>query len=472
MSLQKFKIKEQLGEIKSQYESQKTTIPAESRFLFSMMVQLMELLITVFEERFTKKTSSNSSTPPSKSREQRKKKTRKKSLKKRIQITDPPEINEPDEVVDLYPEFCGECGLEFNNGPSHYESRQIIDIVVERYVTEYRAHYRSCPCCKSEQRGKFPKGLVAPVQYGPMIKSLAIAMLFAQMSSYSRTQVMLMELVGKSLSLATIVGFVRSLHKKLEVWEEWAKKQLLAGAILHADETGYNLNGVNAWIHVLSNDNIVLMSAHAKRGKAAIDKIGVIPKYGGTLVHDFWPPYYQYDQLNHAACGAHLLRELEFIIEAHNHNWAKLMHKVLCDALELVNRRARGKLLNSEFKTITRRYRIAIAKGDKECPEPKSTGKKGRVAKTKSRNLLERFRDHETEILRFSIDSVVPFTNNIAERDIRMVKVKQNVSGFFRSEEGAQAFCRIRSYLLTQWRVGIPPIEALRSAIEGHINCE
>lgn len=315
-------------------------------------------------------------------------------------------------------------------------------------------------------------GLIAPVQYGPMIKSLAIAMLFAQMSSYSRTQIMLMELVGKSLSLATIVGFVRSLYKKLAPWERWAKKQLLAGAILHADETGYNFNGMNAWIHVLSNDDVVLMSAHAKRGKEAINQICVIPKYGGILIHDFWQAYYQYEELEHAACGAHLLRELEFIIEAHNHNWASLMHKVLCDALDLVNKRKRGKLLPQEFKAITRRYRIAVTKGELECPEPKSAGKRGRVGKTKSRNLLERFREHEQEILRFAIDPLVPLTNNLAERDLRMVKVKQNVSGFFRSEEGAQAFCRIRSYLLTQWRSGIPPIEALRLATQGQFNYE
>ena len=148
------------------------------------------------------------------------------------------------------------------------------------------------------------------------------------------------------------------------------------------------------------------------------------------------------------------------------------MYKVLIDALNLVNQRKRGKLQEKEYKTILRRYRIAISKGLKECPEPKLTGKRGKPGKTKARNLLERFKDHEVEVLRFANDPIVPFTNNLAERDLRMVKVKQNVSGFFRSEEGAKAFCRIRSYLLTQWRSGIPPIEALKVAIIGKINYE
>ena len=471
MSLERFKIKERLDEVKSQFEAQKKIIPAQSQALFTMMLQLMELLIVIFEERFTRKNTNNSSIPPSKGGKRRKK-TRKSSSKKKIEIPDPADERDPDEVIDIYPDYCHNCGLEFEQKSSGYESRRVLDIVIDQYITEYRSHYSDCSCCSYEQRGQFPSGVIGPVQYGPMIKAFTIAMLFAQMSSYSRTQVMLMELIGRTLSLATMVGFVKSLYKKLERWEEWAKSQLLAGAIMHADETGYNLNGQNAWIHVLSNDNIVLMSAHAKRGKEAIDSIGVIPKYGGILIHDFWQAYYQYEEIKHAACGAHLLRELEFIIEAHNHNWARLMHKVLCDALEMVNKRKRGKLFEKEYNSIVRRYRTALGKGQKECPLPKSEGKRGRVAKTKARNLLERFKNHEQEILRFAIDPVVPFTNNVAERDIRMVKVKQNVSGFFRSVEGALAFCRIRSYLLTQWRLGIPPIDALRNAIEGNINYE
>ena len=214
------------------------------------------------------------------------------------------------------------------------------------------------------------------------------------------------------------------------------------------------------------------MNYHFSRGSKAIDEINIIPKYGGILVHDFWPAYYQYENLDHAACGAHLLRELEFIIEAHSHNWACLMREVLLDALELSKNRKKGKLMEREFLSVRRRYRIAVTKGDKECGPSTINKKRGKNPKTKARNLLERFRDNENEILRFAKDPVVPFTNNIAERDLRMIKVKQNVSGFFRSEMGARAFCRIRSYLLTQWRKGIPPIQALKLAIDGVINYE
>lgn len=470
MSLDKFKIKEQFSDLKSQLEQQKNELPPQTRVLVSTLVQLFELLIMVFEERFTRKNSNNSSIPPSKDKSKQRKTRRFASSAQRPNLPDPLTPRSPDEIVDLYPDFCNTCGLELEGKSKGYESRQVLDIVVEQYITEYRSHQRTCPCCDYSQRAPFPAGIIAQTQYGPTVKALAIAMLYAQMSSYSRTQVMLMELIGRSLSSATLVGFVRSLYNKLETWEQWAISELLNSDVMHADETGFNLNGTNAWIHVLSNPDIVVMKAHAKRGTEAIDDIGIIPKFGGILVHDFWVAYYQYDELDHAACGAHLLRELEFIIEAHGHNWARLMHQVLLDANDLVHKRKKDRLLEREFKNIQRRYRIAVTKGAAECPTPKGNGKRGRVAKTKAGNLLERFANHEQEILRFAQDSRVPFTNNLAERDLRMIKVKENVSGFFRSMEGAQAFCRIRSYLLTQWRKGVPPIHALKMAIEGQAN--
>ena len=472
MTLEKFKIKERFNEIKSQLEGQKEAIPPQTQLTVSMLIQLVELIIIVFEERFTKKNSKNSSIPPSKG-STKKKRSRFMSKNKLPVIPDPLEGRPADEVIDIFPDYCHDCGLELEHSKyGSFESRQVLDIVIESYVTEYRVHHVDCPCCGHEQIGQFPSGIIAPLQYGPMIKALSISMLFAQMSSYSRTQVMMMELVGRSLSQATLVGFVSSLYSKLASWEKWATDQLLNFPVMHADETGFNLNGTNAWIHVLSNENIVLMNCHLKRGGDAINDIGIIPQYKGILVHDFWQAYYQYDELEHAACGAHLLRELEFIIDAHQHKWAILMRDVLLAALELVNKRKKDKLLDREYQSIKRRYRIAVTKGEKECPSPELSGKRGKTAKTKARNLLERFKDHEEEILRFARDPVVPFTNNIAERDLRMVKVKQNVSGFFRSETGAKAFCRIRSYLLTQWRKGIPPIQALKLAIEGNINYE
>jgi transposase len=471
MSLQKFKVKEQFAQIKAQFESQKSGIPVQSQMLFSMMVQFVELLIMVMEEKFTKKTPKNSSIPPS--RGHWKNKSRGKNSKKIANLPDPLVLKSPDEVFNFYPEFCQDCGLDLSAEASKgFDSRQVLDIVVEQHVIDYRVHQKDCPCCSLSQVGRFPKGIIAPIQYGPTIRALAISMLYAQMSSYSRTQVMLMELVGRSLSQATIVGFVRCLYKKLENWEHWAREKLLASPLLHADETGFNLNGGNAWIHVLSNDEVVLMNCHLKRGNEAIDEIGIVPKFKGILVHDFWQAYYQYEGLAHAACGAHLLRELEFIIEAHDQKWAKLMHKILLDALALVESRAKGKLLELEYKIIQKRYRAAVKLGGKECPQPLSKGKRGRVAKTKAGNLLDRFKKYEQEILKFAEDSLVPFTNNLAERDLRMVKVKQNVSGFFRSDEGAKSFCRIRSYLLSSWRKGIPPIQALKLAIEGDGNYE
>jgi transposase len=433
----------------------------------------MELIIIVFEERFTKKNSRNSSLPPSKDEKRRKAAYRKEQPKKSIQFPTTLENGEPDEIIDHLPDFCHHCGLDLEDSVvDGYETRQVLDILVEKHITEHRSHQKECSCCGERTMAPFPAGVIGKIQYGPMVKALGIGMLYAQMSSFSRTQVMLSELVGKVLSESTLASFVQQLYAKLEKWEEWARGQLLISPVLHADETGLNVNGRNAWVHVLSSKDVVLMGLHMKRGKQAMDEIGILPKYGGILVHDFWQPYYGYEQLEHATCGAHLLRELQHIVEAHGHNWAKLMQGVLLDGLELMHERKRGKLMDKEFRTLQRRYRVAITKGENECPKPSASGKRGKTAQTTGRNLLERFRNYENEVLRFARDPVVPFTNNIAERDLRMVKVKINVSGYFRSEDGARAFCRIRSYLMTQWRKGVPPIQALRSAIEGQINCE
>jgi transposase len=472
MTLQKFMIKDRFQELRAQLESQRDQLPAQTQVLLSSLIQLMELIIMVFEERFTKRNSRNSSLPPSKD-ERRKAAYRREQQKKKIQFPKTLEQGEPDEVVDHHPEFCGHCGLEFDEDSSHgYEARQVLDILVEKYVIEHRSHQNDCACCGEATMAPFPAGIIGKVQYGPMVKALGIGMLYAQMSSFSRTQVMLSELVGKVLSESSLASFVQQLYAKLEKWELWAREQLLKSLVLHADETGLNVNGINAWIHVLSSRDVVLMCFHMKRGKIGMDEIGILPKYGGILVHDFWQPYYGYEKLEHAACGAHLLRELQYVVEAHGHNWAKLMQEVLMDGLELMHERKRGKLMEKEYATLQRRYRIAVTKGESECPKPETSGRRGKTAQTKARNLLERFRDYEGEILRFARDPEVPFTNNVAERDLRMVKVKQNVSGYFRSEEGARAFCRIRSYLMTQWRKGIPPIQALKSAIEGQINYE
>jgi transposase len=472
MTLQKFKIKDRFQELKVQLESQKAQLPVQTQVLLSSLIQLMELIIMVFEERLTPKNSRNSSLPPSKDK-RRKAAYRREQQKKEIQFPKPLETSEPDEVIDHYPDFCVHCGLELEDTKDlGHESRQVLDIVVEKYVTEHRSHLKGCPCCGEQTQASFPAGVIGKIQYGPMVKALGIGMLYAQMSSFSRTQVMLSELVGKVLSESTLASFVQQLYSKLEKWEAWAREKLLQGSVLHADETGLNVNGESAWVHVLSSRDVVLMSFHMKRGKVAMDEIGILPKYGGILVHDFWQPYYGYENVEHAACGAHLLRELQYVIEAHGHNWAKLMQEVLLDGLELMHERKRGKLMDKEFRTLQRRYRIAVTKGESECPKPESSGKRARTAQTKARNLLERFRDFEGEVLRFARDPMVPFTNNIAERDLRMVKVKVNVSGYFRSEDGARAFCRIRSYLMTQWRKGIPPIQALKTALEGQVNYE
>jgi hypothetical protein len=243
---------------------------------------------------------------------------------------------------------------------------------------------------------------------------------------------------------------------------------------MHVDETSLRVNKKNHWIHVYSAGEITCKFLHPKRGSEAIDAIGVIPRYGGVIIHDCWASYLAYAHCGHGLCGSHLLRELTFLVDSNAYRWAANMKRLLHNTCILVAKRKSKKLSPTEYKKLQKRYRSILTRGEKELPPipPRQNGKRGRIAKSDAHNLWERLKQHETAVLLFAKESHVSFTNNRAERDLRMSKVKQKVSGCFRTNTFAEAYCRISSYLQTMAAKGYNPLVAIQLALSGQLYIE
>ena len=313
-----------------------------------------------------------------------------------------------------------------------------------------------------------------PLQYGPGIRAYVLNLLIAQMLSLKRVQQSIRTLIGMAISETTILKYVMQLHQALAAWEQSAMEQLLTMPTMHVDETSLRVDRKNHWIHVCSAGEITLKFVHPKRGREAIETIGVIPRYGGVVIHDCWASYLAYDHCGHGLCGSHLLRELTFIIDANGYAWAANMKRLLKATCSRVSKRKRKKLTQDEYKHLQKRYRTILTRGEKELPPipPRQNGKRGRIAKSDAHNLWERLKQHETAVLLFAKLSHVAFTNNRAERDLRMSKVKQKVSGCFRTSQYAEAYCRISSYLQTMTNQGYNPLVAIQLALSGQLYAE
>jgi len=286
-----------------------------------------------------------------------------------------------------------------------------------------------------------------------------------------RCQQMVRAMIGQVLSEATMLSYVAKLNNQLERWEELAISALMAASTLHVDETSMRVNRKKQWVHVYSSSDITVKRLHPKRGTEAIDEIGVIPRYGGVIVHDCWASYFSYEHCEHGLCGAHLVRELAFIVESNEYRWATNMKQLLLETCKKVSKRKRKVLTKQEYGQLQKRYRNILTRGEKEMPAvpERQAGQRGRVAKTDAHNLWDRLKQHEASILLFAKLPHVPFTNNQAERELRMGKVKQKVSGCFRNETYAQAYCRISSYLQTMSARGYNPLVAIQMAMTGEL---
>ncbi|MDR4507174.1 MAG: IS66 family transposase [Candidatus Brocadiaceae bacterium] len=434
------------------------------------MVELLVVLVTLLANRLNVN-SSNSSKPPSS--DPNRKRVRKENGEKkpggqkgRVGVT-LQKVEEPDKVevikIDrrkLPPGNYREAG---------YESRQVFDIDISRIVTEYRAQILE------DGKGdrfvaSFPKEVTKAVQYGMGVKAHAVYMSQFQLIPYKRVQEYFREQLGIPVSEGSIYNFNQEAFGLLESFEEKAKERLARSDLLHVDETGIAMNGERRWLHCTSNGSWTYFFPHEKRGTDAMNTIGILPKFRGILCHDHWKPYYTYD-CTHALCNAHHLRELTGVWEEDKQQWAKDTRVLLEEINRAVND-AGGFLETSESEKYRQRYRSIVKNAEAECPPPDETnrkGKRGRVKRTKARNLLERLIEYENDVLRFMENEIVPFTNNLGENDIRMTKVHQKISGCFRSMEGAKIFCRIRSYLSTCRKQGVSSSQGLEILFRGEL---
>jgi len=434
------------------------------------IVEILILIISLLANRLNLD-STNSSKPPSSDPNRKKKpknKTGKKAGGQKGHVgTTLKKVDNPDKVEVIKVDRSKLPSGRYRQ--AGFETRQVFDIDISRVVTEYRAQV-----LKDNNGNRFvapfPKNVTKAVQYGTGLKAHSVYMSQFQLVPYNRIQDYFSDQLHIPISEGSIFNFNKETYRSLTDFENRVKNELAASDFAHADETGINIGGKGHWLHCVSNDFWTSYHPHEKRGTDAMNDMGILFRFKGILCHDHWKPYYKIDCM-HALCNAHHLRELTRAWEQDGQQWAQNLKNLL----KTINRKvtdAGGVLNAKESEKYRLKYRHLIKQGEIECPEPirpKKKGKRGRIKKSKSRNLLERLRDYEQDTLRFMDNEVVSFSNNLGENDIRMTKVQQKISGCFRSMDGARIFCRVRSYLSTCRKQGIKSSHALDLLFNGKL---
>lgn len=464
MTIGKVNITTAIAEIQQQMESDPAVSPAMVR-----SINILILVIQLLMERMNI-SSSNSSLPPSKDpkRKKRVSPARKKSDKKPggqegHEGETLKKVETPDEVIELT--------IDRRTLPNRtdfkslgFEARQVIDVTLSCVVTEYRAEVLG-DSAGNQYVATFPESVSKAVQYGSVVKSLAVYFSQGQLIPYNRVQQVFEDQFGMKISQGSIANFNKEAYEKLSGFELSLVKSLKKSEVLNADETGIKIGESGHWLHVLCTPKSTYFFPHEKRGKDAIDAMGILKNFKGVLCHDHWKPYLTYD-CEHSLCNAHHIRELQWVTDFKKQKWAKFMQ----DLLTTINKETHacgGKLSEKRQEQYIEKYREVLKAAKRECPlTVAAIGHKGKIAQSKERNLLDRLEAYENETLLFMKKSNVPFTNNAAERDIRMAKVQQKISGCFRSMNGAKYFCRIRSYLLTGSKRGHSPFAQIVKLFE------
>jgi transposase len=326
------------------------------------------------------------------------------------------------------------------------------------------------------QQASFPKNVTAPAQYGDSWTAWCIYLNVYHYLPLERISQLFQDLTDYHPSEATLLNRLSSVSKKIEPQNTYIREQLLKSPVIHADETGIRIEGKTQWLHVVSNPEWTLYHVHKNRGKTAIEEHDCLPNYQGTLVHDCWASYFHKDySFTHALCGAHLLRECQGIIDYDHHQWATDMKLLLQDACHHKNKwqQEGTSIEKATLLEWEQRYDRILEQGEKEWTTdsiPDSPPKRGRKKKSKAANLGERLRIHKPAVLRFIQDEHVPFDNNLAERDIRMMKVKQKISGSFRKKEGAEEFAQIRGFISTLRKQNRDILSSLISVVRGQFS--
>jgi transposase len=373
-------------------------------------------------------------------------------------------VEHPDHVVEHKLTCCPHSGIKLGDQDIVGTiSRQVFELPKPKLnVIEHRLYQYLVPGTGRMVQGNFPEAVSAPVQYGPRFKSWLVYLSDFQLLPTARIGQLCCDLFGDQVSDATLGSTRRGCYEKLSGFEQELKKHLVGSEVIHCDESGLRVQGKLHWMHVVSNNQDTWYQVHPKRGTTAMKDGGILENFSGVMVHDCWKSYFKFPLAQHALCNAHLLRELQAFLEQ-GHLWAHSMKTLLLEAHQEPGRRTLSGWKSGYNRILSQAYeQTARRQGHRK------KGQRGRLAQPKALNLLDRLRDYQEEVLRFLTNPLVPFTNNLAEQDIRMIKVQQKISGCFRTLQGAHTFARIRSYISTSRKRQVNVLDSLHQAFLGH----
>ena len=368
---------------------------------------------------------------------------------------------------------CQECGHSLEQSPvSGHRSRQVIDLPpLNLEVTEHQVELKECSHCKCQNEAVFPAEAKTSVQYGSRIKSLLVYLNQYQLLPYERTVQLAEDLFSHTISQGTLYAWNTACFQNLESTEKRIRQAILASPVVHFDETGIRKQGKLHWLHTASTEQLTFYGLHARRGQEAMLDLGILEHYAGCAVHDHWKSYFTFS-CDHSLCNAHHLRELTYLAEQEKQDWAKPMIALLLEAKKASESMPENCLAEDslELESILLRYDGLIQEGlAQNLPSPEEKPKKkkrGRPKQSKAKNLLDRLRDFKNQVLAFLVHPRVPFDNNQGERDIRMAKLKQKISGCFRGQDGGEIFSRIRGYVSTLRKNNLNILEGIQSAFD------
>jgi transposase len=466
----------------SAFPPEAQTIILQQQALIQQLTQQVEALLRRVQqlEDQLSKNSRNSGKPPSsdglkkpKPKSLREKGKRKSGGQEGHEGTTLLQVENPDEVVKHEQPQCPQCQQDLTEANVvSVTKRQVFELPPLRLqVTEHQAITRECPCCGEQVRGTFPAEVSQPTQYGEHFKALLVYLSGYQLLPLARITELVADCFGQSISEDTVTSALYSSSLAVTPSLEAIETGIIQSAVAHADETGMRVVGKLHWLHVVSTSLLTRYGVHAKRGQEALEALQLVPKFKGELVHDGWRAYTAFDQCGHALCNAHLLRELTFLAEQHQQQWADELKTLLVEmkkAVEQTQAQGQTELDTSRQQVFIQRYMKLVQRGLELNPPPEPPSGKRRVAQSPPRKLLLRLERDAHAFLAFMRDFRIPFDNNLAERDLRMMKVKQKISGAFRTLQGAELFARLRSYLSTARKQGQPMLQVLTDALLGN----